>query len=161
MKEDKYKDFELFLAKFRQLLFKRQNQDIDPSIITESLRMAVVLVGRPEVVLNHGCMPYLRYICGAFKKHNINIFYLLARGNCNITIANEVAEELERTKVVEETDRFQGESHRSDPERFILIRLEINGDNTAVKEILSKTIKEYSRNRIKRESSLTPPYKET
>ncbi|MBA7491869.1 hypothetical protein ES702_02417 [subsurface metagenome] len=140
------KEFALFLRKFKQLLFRKSGRNVDISVITENLKMTVVLIGRPEIVRKYGYTPYVRYICKAFQKENINTFYLLAGGDLNIAVTNQVVQRLTETEVVKETNRYEGESHHSKIGRCILIRLEISGDHNderaQVKRILSKVMEE-------------------
>jgi len=139
-------NFEKFLDSIKGVLFKQRGQDVDLNTIIKNFGMAVVLIGRPEVVMNYGYKPYLRYICRTFKKENINIFYLLARGDINISIANKVVKELKRTKIVNETNRYESEIAESKPTKHILIRIQIKENNTKVKEALNKITKECSNN---------------
>ncbi len=149
MKNDK--DFEQFLNSLRSLLFKQRGQDVDLNAITKNFGMAVVLIGRPEVVSIYGYKPYLRYICMTAKKGNVNVFYLLARGTRNISIANEVAERLRGTELFNETSRYESEIRKSKPVKYIFIRLRIEENNTEVKKGLNKIIKECSNNYLEKQ----------
>lgn len=139
-------NFEQFLNSFKRLLFKQRGQNVDLNTITKNFGMAVVLIGRPEVVMKYGYKPYLRYICRTAKKGDVNIFYLLARGDLNISIANEVAKKLKGAKIFNETNRYESEIRESKPVKYILIRLRIKENSTEVKKDLNKIMKECSNN---------------
>jgi len=72
----------------RRLSTKKKGEKV-PTIYEGNVRIAFILVGRPEVVQRHGARPYVDYI-NSLSNENIDRVYILAKGPANIRVAQEV-----------------------------------------------------------------------
>lgn len=77
-----------FTKLLRRIAEKERGVDVDPTFAKQNIRMAVILVARPENV-DLGPDMYLRAIESRIKK-SIKTFYIFARGSRNIEFAKRV-----------------------------------------------------------------------
>jgi hypothetical protein len=86
---------------------KKANANVNTTFSCRGISVSIVLVGRPETILlsEHGYDPYLSHIRNAVEQ-GVRVFYLLARGTFNCSIAEKVAYYASKDKLVKETDRY-------------------------------------------------------
>jgi hypothetical protein len=77
-----------FTKLLKRIAEKERGTNVDPTFIKQNIRVAIILIARPENV-NLGPGIYLRAIEDRIKK-SVNTFYIFARGNKNIDFAKQV-----------------------------------------------------------------------
>jgi len=86
----------------QRINFKRKHEDI-PLVYGDTIKIAFVLVGRPEIVARYGGKPYaerIRYLA----KCDVKRVYVLAKGMRNIDAAKEA---VKKTKALyRKVERF-------------------------------------------------------
>lgn len=113
-----------FIKFVKEVDMKGRDENISPRFKCRYLDISIVLVGRPETVQYYGCEPYTSYIKGAVKE-GIQVFYILARGRLNCWVADEVAYQLCKEKIVKKTKEYSDEvTHKGKQVKISCIRLE-------------------------------------
>jgi hypothetical protein len=105
--KSKKTDIELVLSLLNRILPKQPGHDANPCMLGKHLRMSIVFVGKPEIVLRYGAKPYISYINRVAVDDRIDTFFILARGNRNISVANEVVHTLQETENFRELDHYE------------------------------------------------------
>jgi len=83
-----------FTKLLKRIAEKERGVDVDPTFIKQNIKMAVILIARPENV-DLGPNIYLRAIKDRIKK-SITTFYIFARGDRNIEFAKRVVSVCEK-----------------------------------------------------------------
>jgi len=78
---------------------KRREERINLDFRGNCIKLAIVFVGRKEVLLKYGIQPYIRRILYLIKD-NIPVIYVLARGMINVLIAREMIREIKKRNKV-------------------------------------------------------------
>lgn len=100
------------LAKLEKLLdlldrLASKERGADVGLFEPEINICIVLVGRRETV-EKGTAPYIAYIENAMR-HDVDIFYLLARGLRNVGVASMICESLGRRHLARQTLRLEDE----------------------------------------------------
>lgn len=107
MKKQRSRDIEAVMEMLSRLFQKDQGEDVDTTALGERLRMAVVLVGRRQVIADRGPNLYLSYIKKAYEERKIDRFFLLSAGEKNMSVAENVAEILHESGLYRIVDRYR------------------------------------------------------
>ena len=84
-----------FIQMLENLAKKEQGQDVDLSFIKQYIKVAIILVAKPEMI-SKGPKLYLDMIKKQSKR-SVNTFYIFARGRRNIDFAKTIVSECEKT----------------------------------------------------------------
>ncbi|MEM2995321.1 MAG: hypothetical protein QXI91_04825 [Candidatus Bathyarchaeia archaeon] len=99
-----------FIKFLHEVNTKKIAENINPTLKCKGINVSIILIGLPETMQHsdYGYEPYVAYIRAAAKE-GVKAFYILARGRLNCFIAEEVAWQAAREKIVKQTDEYRDE----------------------------------------------------
>lgn len=118
-----YCDFIKFL---QEINAKKTGEDINLTFKRGDITLAIILIGQLETMYRseYGHEPYVSYIKYAVEE-GVKTFYILARGNINCLIANEVVLQVtDREQYLEKTNEYHDEiEYNGKKVRVLCVRL--------------------------------------